>query len=608
MAKQILINSSPQETRIALLESGKVAELFFERNLDKGIVGNIYKGRVVRVLPGMQAAFIDIGHERAAFLYAGDFVSSKMASDEIDPDEDFEAHDSSGRRRRRSAEEIPPINELVKEGQEILVQVAKGPIGTKGARVTCHLSMPGRFLVFMPNLKHNGVSRKIESYEQRKKLKKLIDQYRNKDGGFIVRTAAASGGMISEKQIKSDVEYLSGLWQKIARKFKSSGSPKLLHYDLDLTSRVIRDQLDDEIDLLVVDQADEHRRILRFIRNFNPELKNKIELYQDQIPLFDRYNIESEIHKALGKRVWLKSGGYLIIEHTEALTSIDVNTGRFVGKKNLEETILRTNLEACEEIVRQLRLRNLGGIIILDFIDMEKDASKEQVYRYLDKLVREDKQKTTILKISNLGLVEMTRKRSRDPLHRYHTETCPVCDGRGFVKSAMTLAHQTLRDIRREMPYLDEDHLYVTVHPEVAKVLDGPERHSLVELEKAYQKGIRVKSDVAFHIEQIAISPSNAPKLKGASAISPLPILQKSSKAPDYAQDEDDQRDDSAEYQSDLQSIRANRESEAKLETPIIRENAAIETDEEDDSDLEVADESTTPDSENASSGTARDA
>ncbi len=598
MAKQILINSSPQETRIALLDSGRVAELFFERNLDKGIVGNIYKGRVVRVLPGMQAAFIDIGHERAAFLYAGDFISSKTNTDELDPDEEFEPNDSMGRRRRRSAEEIPPIAELVKEGQEILVQVAKGPIGTKGARVTCHISMPGRFLVFMPSLKHNGVSRKIDNYDYRKKLKRMIDQYRSKDGGFIVRTAAASGGSISEKQIKSDVEYLSGLWQKINRKFKSSGAPKLLHYDLDLTSRVIRDHLDDDIDLMVIDNPTEHRRVLKFIRNFNPELREKIELYQDQIPIFDRYNVESEIHKALGKRVWLKSGGYLIIEHTEALTSIDVNTGRFVGKKNLEETILRTNLEACEEIVRQLRLRNMGGIIIIDFIDMERDTSKEQVYRYLDKLVREDKQKTTILKISNLGLVEMTRKRSREPLHRYHTESCPVCDGRGFVKSAMTLAHQTLRDIRREMPYLDEDHLYVTVHPEVAKVLDGPERHSLIELEKGYQKGIRVKSDPTFHIEQIAISPSNAPKLKGAQALAPLPMIPKASKQPEAALDEEDMRDDSAEYQADLDAIKAHRSQQSdegdseKIETPIIRSEpspqVAVAADEEDDEDEET--------------------
>jgi len=598
MSKQILINSTPQETRIALLDNGRVAELFFERNLDKGIVGNIYKGRVVRVLPGMQAAFIDIGHERAAFLYAGDFLSSKAVSDDIDPEEEFEAHDSHGRRRRRSAEDVPPIAELVKEGQEILVQVAKGPIGTKGARVTCHLSMPGRFLVFMPSLKHNGVSRKIDNYDLRKKLKRLIDQYRSKEGGFIVRTAAASGGMISEKQIKNDVEYLLSLWQKISRKFKGSGAPKLLHYDLDLTSRVIRDHLDEEIDLMVVDNEAEHRRVLRFIRNFNPELKNKIELYADQIPLFDRYNIENEIHKALGKRVWLKSGGYLIIEHTEALTSIDVNTGRFVGKKNLEETILRTNLESCEEIVRQLRLRNMGGIIIIDFIDMEKEASKEQVYRYLDKLVREDKQKTTILKISNLGLVEMTRKRSREPLHRYHTETCPTCDGRGFLKSSMTLAHQALRDMRREMPYLNQDHLFVTVHPEVAKILDGPERHSVIDLEKSYQKGIKVKSDPTFHMEQIAITPSLAPKLKGAQGMSPLPILPKSSKAAEYVNDEEDLKDDSAEYQSDVESIASFRGSDNKLETPIIRTEPAaqaVNEDLDDEDEEDVIDEATTP-------------
>lgn len=623
MAKQILINSTPQETRIALMDQGKIAELFFERNLDKGIVGNIYKGRVVRVLPGMQAAFVDIGHERAAFLYAGDFIHSKNNSADVDTDDGDEAeelYDQGGRRRRRSAEDVPPIAELVREGQEILVQVAKGPIGTKGARVTCHLSMPGRYLVFMPSLKHNGVSRKIESYDLRKKLKRLIDQHRSKEGGFIVRTAAASGGLMSERQIKSDVDYLLNLWQKINRKYKTSGAPKLLHYDLDLTSRVIRDHLDDDIELMVVDSSLEHRRILRFIRNFNPELRKKVELYQDQIPLFDRFNVESEIHKALGKRVWLKSGGYLIIEHTEALTSIDVNTGRFVGKKNLEETILRTNLEACEEIVRQLRLRNLGGIIIIDFIDMEKEASKEQVYRYLDKLVREDKQKTTILKISNLGLVEMTRKRSREPLHRYHTETCKVCDGRGFLKSTMSLAHQALRDIRREMPYLTEDHLFVTVHPEVAQILEGPERHAIIELEKHYQKGIRVKTDAEFHPEQIAISPSLAPKLKGSNSLPPSPYLTKTSKAPEYLADEEDLRDDSADYQSDVQEIQNYRraaaaattsvadeedevaalapvESDAQMEAPIIRQEASTDL-EDDEDDAEDYDDDTDLDSD----------
>jgi ribonuclease G len=278
-----------------------------------------------------------------------------------------------------------------------------------------------------------------------------------------------------------------------------------LHFFQASPTRVIRDFLEDDIDRLVVDSQYEHRRVLRFVRNFNPGLRDKIDHYEEDVPLFDRFHIEQEVHKALAKRVWLKSGGYLIIETTEALTSIDVNTGRFVGKKTLEETILKTNLEAAEEIVKQLRLRNIGGIIIIDFIDMERDSSKEQVYRFLDGLLREDKSKTTILKISNLGLVEMTRKRSRESVLRYMTEQCPTCEGKGFVKGRVTLAHQVLREIRREMPALQEDHLYITVHPEIFAVLKSLESDTLVQLEKHYQKGIKVSSDPNFHFEQISI-------------------------------------------------------------------------------------------------------
>ncbi|TVQ80072.1 MAG: Rne/Rng family ribonuclease [Bradymonadales bacterium] len=563
MAKKILINSTPQETRIALVEDGRISEIFLERNADKGIVGNIYKGKVVRVLPGMQAAFVDIGHERAAFLYAGDFVPTQAKGEDADFGEE-----EPGRRRRRSSEEIPPIAELVKPGQEILCQVAKGPLGTKGARLTCHISLPGRFLVFMPGLKHNGVSRKIESYDARKKLKKLMDQHRSKEGGFIVRTAAAGDG-IEAKLLKADVEYLLSLWQKVHRKYKNSGAPKLLHYDLDLTTRMIRDHLDEEIDFMIVDSAIEHKKVLRFLKSFQPELKNKVEFYQDPIPLFDRFHVEAEIQRALNKRVWLKSGGYLIIESTEALSTIDVNTGRFVGKKNLEETILRTNLEAAEEIVRQLRLRNMGGIIIIDFIDMEKESSKEQVYRHLEQLVRDDKQKTTILKISNLGLIEMTRKRSREPLHRFLTKTCPTCDGRAFVKNPVSLAHQALRDLRRELPGISADYVHLGVHPEVFQILNGPENQALMALEKNFQKGIKLHSEASFHYEQISINPSTESKPKlGPPPCLQLEALDKIVTA--EAIDDEDESYGEEDYQKDVAEIQAVRraqleEAEKKL-------------------------------------------
>jgi len=560
VSKEILINATPQETRIALVQDKRVSEFFFERNADKGIIGNIYKGKVVRVLPGMQAAFVDIGHERAAFLYAGDFYKSKHNVEDLDDEEEEGFEHQEHRRRRRGYEEVPPIAELVREGQELLVQVAKGPIGTKGARLTCHISLPGRNLVFMPTLKHNGVSRKIESYDQRRRLKKIIDNYRSREGGFIVRTAASSGS--TEKLIKSDVDYLLNLWKKIGRKFQSTSAPQLLHYDLDLTTRVIRDFLDDEIERLIIDSPLEHRKVLRFIRNFNPELRDKVELYEDGIPLFDRFHIEQEINRALSKRVWLKSGGYLIIETTEALTSIDVNTGRFVGKKTLEETILKTNLEAAEEIVKQLRLRNIGGIIIIDFIDMEKDSSKEQVYRFLEGLLREDKSKTTILKISNLGLVEMTRKRSRESVVRYLTEQCPTCEGRGFVKSRVAVAHQVLRDIRRELPALQEEHLYVTVHPEVATLLKNFEEDTVVSLEKQYQIGIKITGDPSFHLEQISVT-SAAPKGKLAQ-LPPLHLPKKKG-APvgggKGASVLDDDENDEAEYRADLQAIQKAKDA-----------------------------------------------
>lgn len=557
MSKEILINSTPQETRIALLEEKRIAEFFFERNSDKGIVGNIYKGKVVRVLPGMQAAFVDIGHERAAFLYAGDFYKSKHTAEDLDIDEEETVEASGNRRRRRGHEEVPPIAQLVREGQEILVQVAKGPIGTKGARLTCHISLPGRFLVFMPTLKHNGVSRKIESYDQRRRLKKIIDHFKSREGGFIVRTAASAGS--PERQIKADVDYLLNLWKKIGRKFQSGGAPLLLHYDLDLTTRVIRDYLDDDIERLIVDSGVEHRRVLRFIRNFNPELRNKVELYQDPLPLFDRYRVEPEISKALGKRVWLKSGGYLIIETTEALTSIDVNTGRFVGKKTLEETITKTNLEAAEEIVKQLRLRNIGGIIIIDFIDMERESSKEQVYRFLEGLLREDKSKTTILKISNLGLVEMTRKRSRESVVRYMTETCTTCDGRGFVKSRIALAHQVLRDIRRELPAMDGDHLYVSMHPEVHAVLKSHENDTLVGLEKQYQKGIRLIANPEFNFEQIALQTKDPARTK-TTPLAPLAPVKQTTAVPEAR---DDDEDDLDAYKADVAAIeQARRDKE----------------------------------------------
>ncbi|MBI5967407.1 MAG: Rne/Rng family ribonuclease, partial [Deltaproteobacteria bacterium] len=417
MSNEILINISSGETRVALLESGVLVELYLERRSEQGISGNIYKGRVVRVLPGMQAAFVDIGLDKAAFLYVTDV---HQEFDDLELLMRAREEDGNGLYVNEE-EEVPDlstpfqIEDLLHEGQEILVQVSKEPLGSKGARITSHISLPGRHLVLMPMVDNIGVSRRIENEAERRRLREIIQRIKPADCGLIVRTASEGKG---EADLYQDLDFLLKMWNNVQKRKAASPVPSLVHKDLDITLRAIRDLFTQEVERVVIDSPEEYRKILDFCETFIPQLKSSVELYEKEEPLLDYYGIEMEISRALGRRVWLKSGGYIVIDMTEALTVIDVNTGRFVGKRNLEDTILKTNLEAVKEIAYQLRLRNIGGIIIIDFIDMEKVSSREKVFQALMEALKKDKSKTNILKISELGLVEMTRKRTRESLGR----------------------------------------------------------------------------------------------------------------------------------------------------------------------------------------------
>ncbi|MDW7643934.1 MAG: Rne/Rng family ribonuclease [Desulfuromonadales bacterium] len=500
MTKELVINTTSHETRVALLESGHIAELYIERSRERGIVGNIYQGKVIRVLPGMQAAFVDIGLEKAAFLYVADVLDEMEAVEQFVEGASQHAKPSEGGDDDRPP--LPPIEDLLQEGQIILAQVAKEPIGTKGARITSHISLPGRHLVYMPTVDHIGISRRIENEEEKDRLRLIIESIRPQGTGFIVRTAAEGK---SEEDLRADVEFLVGLWKDIAKRKENKKAPCLIHSDLDVTSKVLRDILTEDVRRIVVDSQEEHDKIVRFLQTFMPKLSVDIELYDQDEPIFDAFGLEVEIARALGRKVWLKSGGYIIIEQTEALNAIDVNTGRFVGKHNLEDTILKTNLEAVKEIAFQLRLRNIGGLIIIDFIDMEKELHREKVHSALEEALKNDKSKTNILKISELGLVEMTRKRVRESIGRTLCEPCPYCEGKGYVKSRTTLAYEVFREIRREIRDLPGYRLTLQVHPDIAALLYDEERHGIEELERQFEKQISITARPNFHIEQFDI-------------------------------------------------------------------------------------------------------
>ena len=501
--KLIVINSAPYETRVATLESGILVEFLLERGDDTNIIGNIFKGKVIRVLPGMQAAFVDIGMEKAGFLYAGDFVTPRLGFDsDENGDEDLAEETDIHAARFPQEEYIPPIEGLIREGQHLIVQVAKEPLGTKGARITSHITLPGRYLVLLTWSGHIGISRRIEDPDERMRLHGIVEKIRPDGMGAIVRTAAEGR---TDAELKADMEYLVQHWETIRKKGEAASASTLIHRELSLSLRAVRDMFTADMDRIVVDSQEEYTRIQDFASQFFPGLRDRIELYQGSHPIFEHYGIEIELARALDKKVWLKSGGYIVIEQTEALTVIDVNTGKYVGRTSLEETTVKINLEAVKEIVYQLRLRNIGGIIIIDFIDMKTEENREKVYQTLVDTLRDDRSKTTICKISELGLVEMTRKRVRESLLRSLSEACPYCSGEGIIKSKKTVCYEIFRALERQAPILAGKQVSLYVHPALAEEMFGEHRRFIEKLENRFGMKVNITATEKFHVEQYQI-------------------------------------------------------------------------------------------------------
>ncbi len=483
MSTEILINANTHEARAAVVENGVLQEVFLERASRRGLISNIYKGRVSRVLPGMQAAFIEIGLERTAFLHASDIFDSRHADTGIE------------------APHTENIRALVAEGNEILVQVVKDPLGTKGARLTTYATLPSRYLVYMPQGSGVGVSARIENEGERERLRTAVQAglEPQESAGYIVRTAAEDA---PGEALRADMSFLRKLWQVVREKGIRTQPGQLVHGDLPLHLRVLRDLLRPDVDRVLIDQAAAFREMQEFARTFMPEALRRIELYGEARPLFELHHVEEEIQKALDRKVSLKSGGHLVIDQTEAMTTIDVNTGAFVGHRNLEETIFRTNLEAAVAIARQLRLRNLGGIIIIDFIDMEEPEHRRQVLQALEKALRGDHVKTNISSVSPLGLVEMTRKRTRDSLEHLLCQPCPTCEGRGFVKTVETVCYEVFREIVRQARQFECQQLMVLAHQDVIERLLDEESSALGELELITGKPIRLQTESLYAVDQ----------------------------------------------------------------------------------------------------------
>jgi ribonuclease G len=517
MTKEMIISSSAHETRVAILEEEQVAEIFIERERSRGVVGNLYKGRVSKVLPGMQSAFIDLGLERDGFLYVTDVIPSSEEFDRLEvDDEDGKpagpppegTRSSAGpapRTTRRERGPEPKIEELVKEGQEIIVQVAKEPLGTKGARLTCHATMPGRFLVFMPTVDHIGVSRKIDSREERGRLRGIVRQFREEHGftgGVIIRTAAA--GRPTE-DILSDLNYFHTVWTEIRDKSESSRAPTVVYQEQSLVAKLLRDLLTEDFTAIRIDNELEYRRICDLVERIMPPLASRVKLYEKEYPIFEEYGVQAEIDRALRSKVWLKSGGSIVINQTEALVAIDVNTGRYVGKKTagrLEDTILKTNLEAVKEIVRQIRLRDLGGIIVLDFIDMEEKKNRQKVFQTVEQELRKDRAPSKTLQVSDFGLVIITRKRVKQSLERVMTEPCPYCAGSAVIKSSSTICYEILSEVKKISSDLDGQSLILRVNPDIARALREEERAVFKDLKQAIGREVAIRPDAQLHHEQ----------------------------------------------------------------------------------------------------------
>jgi ribonuclease G len=535
MNKEMIISSNGHETRVAILEDDQLAELFVEREQNRGVVGNVYKGRVSKVLPGMQSSFVDIGLERDGFLYVSDVIANLDEYEKDDEDTEAAAaprpngaangatenasapperrgrgRDRGGRGDRDDKERAPEpkIEELLKEGQDVIVQVAKEPLGTKGARLTCHVTLPGRFLVFMPTVDHIGISRKIDSRDERTRLRGIVREFRdqhNFNGGVIIRTAASGR---SKEDILADLNYFFKIWVDMRQRGEQRRAPVTVYQEPSLVAKLLRDLLTDDYSAIRIDNPVEHQRALEFIGRIMPDLARSVKRYDKDFPIFEEYGVQAELDKALRSKVWLKSGGSIVINQTEALVAIDVNTGRYVGKKTagrLEDTIIKTNLEAAKEIVRQIRLRDLGGIIVCDFIDMEEKKNRQKVFGAVEQELRKDRAPSKALQVSDFGLVIVTRKRVKQSLERVLTEPCPYCSGAGTIKSSATVCYEILSEVKKVGSDLDGPGVLLRVNPDIARALQEEERGVLKDLKNMLQRDVIVKPDVHLHHEQFDV-------------------------------------------------------------------------------------------------------
>jgi ribonuclease G len=530
MNNQLVVNAEGPEIRVAVVEDGALAEFFVERKRDRGIVGNIYRAKVSRVLPGMQAAFVDLGPkvERAAFLYVADVLGSgdeRKLFEDTETDDGDESPEGAASRLARSRKQLASrkIDELLKPGQFILVQVVKDAIGQKGARVTGYISLPGRYSVFMPHVAQVGVSRRIGSDKERRRLRDLVNEVRPKGSGFIVRTAAEDA---NDSELRDDVDFLARLWSEIDKRQDLMSGAGLVYADLDLSLRVVRDLMREDTSEVVIDDDETYEKVKKFTLAFLPRFAERIKKYEGRRPIFDHYHVESDLRTAVSRRVPLKSGGSLVIDQGEALTAIDVNTGSFTntGSSNLEDTVTANNLEACDEVARQLRLRNIGGIIVVDFVDMDKEGNRRKVWDAFQKALSRDRARTNVTKISELGLVEMTRKRTRESLVQLLTEPCPTCEGAGVVKSVTTVAYEILREVRRSGALVDNEKIEIECAPRVAEVLSRQERDYLDHLEKRTQKLITVVPQKGWKPDQFRVAGKMSTEIAAeAAAQSPKP-------------------------------------------------------------------------------------
>ena len=509
MSKEILINSNADEVRVAVLDGGNVSELFIERINKKSVAGNIYKGKVIKVLPGMQSAFVEIGLHKAAFLHVADiYAENSDGTPFIDDDSEVQDYDEETSRQRESRKVAVPIEDLISEGRDIIVQVTKDAIGAKGARLTTHLTIPGRYLVLMPGYEHIGISRKIEDEDERERLREVLSDIKPLGMGLIARTV--SGGT-SREDLVSDLQYLQRIWAKVNSAMEHVSAPSLVYEDHDLIFKILRDITTKDVARIIIDNQSDFNKMKMFLNDYLSNLSVDIELYCGDEPLFDLYNVEIEINRILDKKVWLRSGGSIVIDQAEALTVIDVNTGRYVGKRSFDDTILKTNLEAAREIAHQLKIRNIGGIIIVDFIDMERVEDRGKVLSALDQYLKEDRAKASVVNISPLGLVEITRKRVQESMARMMSEPCPHCDGRGVIKSRITVCYEIMRHLRRLAPDNRGKTIIVEAHPDVADLLLNHESEAIDELERLYGAAVRIQSGGGVGREHYILTPTRFP-------------------------------------------------------------------------------------------------